>query len=55
MRDVLELLLAERYGPTPRPDVEDDTPEVIRARQHVLAEMPGDEEPLTKDHDDQQL
>ena len=45
MRDVLGLLLVERYGPVQRPDLDSDTPEVIRERQHVLASMPRDEEP----------
>lgn len=43
MDDVITALLVERYGPSPRP--EPDTPEVIRERQHLLASMPGDEEP----------
>lgn len=45
MRNVLDGLLVERYGPTARTDEKGDTPEIIRARQRVLADMPGDEEP----------
>jgi hypothetical protein len=48
MDDVVSALMVERYGPSPR--TEPDTPELIRERQRVLAEMPGDEHPAeTKD------
>jgi hypothetical protein len=45
MRDVLDELLAERFGLTSRPQVQPDTPEVVKQRQRVLAEMPADENP----------
>jgi hypothetical protein len=46
--ELIEEFVDERFGPTSRPVADIDTPENIRARQRVLAEMPGDEEPDEK-------
>lgn len=53
MNELIAELVVERYGPLDRPDLRPDTPEVIRERQRLLASMPGDEEPLPEDIDDQ--
>lgn len=42
--ELLQAYWDERYGPTVRPETQPDTPEVVRERQRVLADMPGDEE-----------
>ena len=44
MDTLITALVVERYGPAPRSEVEPDTPEVIRERQRLLAELPDDEE-----------
>jgi hypothetical protein len=46
--ELLEAFVDERFGPAPRPATESETPDVIRERQRVLAEMPGDEKPEEK-------